>query len=229
MNVVDADLHLFHLGAFDLGKPPVPEYDQRGWRICSGHYRGWPGCGTLLPPASFFLVVDSRRKDASFRGVCRPCRLEIDQAIKEADPWLLKAQQSLRRHMSKWKRRWGIDSSTQLDAIYGLNARWLADQFQRAANRECCYCDGVFTTPDARLGWSNMTLDQFDPSQPPHRDNMRIACATCNRAKGDMTPEQWAQYQHGWRLRADHIVEVGWTPPPRDAVLRAERQLLLVA
>jgi hypothetical protein len=162
------------------------------------------------------------------RGVCRACRLEIDQAIKEADPWALKASQSLRRHLPKWKRLWGVVSLAQLEAIYGLTVEWLADQFQRAADRECCYCDGAFVTPDARLGWSNMTLDQFDPSQPPHRDNMRIACATCNRAKGDMTPEQWAQYQHGWRLRAEHVIVVGWTPPTAGYV-RADRQLLLVA
>jgi hypothetical protein len=57
---------------------------------------------------------------------------------------------------------------------------------------------------------------------------MRIACATCNRAKSDMTPEQWAQYQHGWRLRAEHVVAVGWAPPSADCV-RADRQLLLAA
>jgi hypothetical protein len=50
-------------------------------------------------------------------------------------------------------------------------------------------------------GLADVTIDVIDPAKEPfYSTNTRPCCMTCNRAKHDMSPEDWAKRLLGWRL-----------------------------
>lgn len=184
---------------------PLPIGERENHRYCSGTYRGVQGCGSLLPPVMFHW----NSKHACLESTCQPCRQEIDQAIKERDPFWTKADDWLNRHAKSLSI-----SKHDLMYVYGLTREWLADQFRRAVDRECCYCDTrlLLDGDNQRLGYGNITGDVYDRSLKPYRSNIRICCKTCNSEKGERTPDEWAAYLEGRRIRDTQIARTGWTP-----------------
>jgi hypothetical protein len=75
-----------------------------------------------------------------------------------------------------------------LIGVYGWDPARLAHDAEHQYGNGCNYCGHRYA--DMGHGLSDITLDVMDRAKPPYyRTNTKWCCQTCNRQKGDKTPE----------------------------------------
>jgi len=149
------------------------------------------------------------------RSRCKGCEQTERDAKKRDDRWIVKASNSLYRHAKRLHEQKKIQSPEELTELYGWNARQLAHDFEHAYGNGCPFCLVPFA--DMPNGLADVTIDILDTRKPPYyRTNTKIACMTCNRNKGDMSPEEFEEFLKCWEL---------WSV--RDAERKRKKQQML--
>jgi 5-methylcytosine-specific restriction endonuclease McrA len=66
------------------------------------------------------------------------------------------------------------------------------------AAKECAYCETplnwVYGSKRGRIQFDSPTADRFNNEKFLDRDNIRIVCNRCNRAKGEHTYDEFIEY-----------------------------------
>lgn len=136
------------------------------------------------------------------RSVCKGCEQTARDAVKLRDRWRPKVGDCIRRHA----RRLDLEPDV-LRHEYGWDITRMAHDAEHTYENWCPYCAQPFALMDH--GLADITLDIFDPSQPPYYGvNTRWICATCNREKGRTSPSEWAALLAAWerwRRRKDDL------------------------
>ena len=145
-------------------------------------------CGGEYPLAFFRANSKSsgctRKTGRWHRAICIGCQQYAGDASKRANRFRQKAITSIRRHATKYEM-----APAAFRATYG----WAVDKVERllrhASKAGCHFCGNRF------LGFSDLQIDIIDPKGcPPYfSTNVGTACATCNRAKQEMSREDWAE------------------------------------
>lgn len=154
-------------------------------------------CGEEYPLIFFRRDRSNTRRTSNasdvHRGRCLACDQDAVDESKQRDRWSIKARDTIRRHAQKYRMTPGVFSDT-----YGWDVERVAHILRHASVNTCCYCRGPYHTMGH--GPADVTLDIIDPRKEPHLEtNVQPCCATCNRRKGNRTPEDWAVILRCWR------------------------------
>lgn len=128
-----------------------------------------------------------------YHAVCKACEQDRTDAKKRNNRWPTKASDTTRRHAEKYGMSPDIFSER-----YGWDVARIAHILKHASENTCCYCREPYHTMGH--GPADVTMDIIDPRKEPYLEtNVQPCCATCNRRKGDSTPEDWAVQLRCWR------------------------------
>lgn len=166
----------------------------KGW-FSEGFFRkvGRPEKKSDNQPLLFDLGVSLARDTEERRPTCIGCQLSDSDAAKKTDRFLAKARSTIWAHSQKL----GISKET-LCNVYGWTVERIAHLFRHGYENTCTYCWVPYATMGH--GLADITLDIRDPSDEPWiRSNVIMCCATCNRSKSDMSPEQWELRLLDWK------------------------------
>lgn len=178
--------------------------DRKRCAKCGGSY-----------PLPFFAKRHGCDTRITLRPVCKGCEQTERDRVKKANRFLQKARDSIRRHGRRLVEQGKIKFAVELQTIYRWDAYELAHDFEHAYKNGCGNCRKLFAS--MANGLSDMSIDITDRNRPPYyKTNTRIWCMTCNRDKGDMTPDEFEEHQLGWKLWEDRQVELRRNPPPRQ-------------
>lgn len=159
-----------------------------------------PKCGTAYPreiaPLMFRRQTPNRvrRIRNTRRPQCIPCEQTRSDLRKRLRRSIRKAHSTIGHHA----KRYGM-TKRDFERKYGWRADRVAHDIEHAYENTCCYCQNPYK--DMSHGLADVTIDVIDPAKEPfYSTNTRPCCMTCNRAKNDMTPEDWAKRLLGWSL-----------------------------
>jgi hypothetical protein len=132
------------------------------------------------------------------RARCIGCEQEARDARKQANRWVVKARDTIRRHA----RKYGL-SVSEFSNRYAWTAQRIAHDFQHAFDNTCPYCWRRYI--DMPVGFANVTIDIRNREEEPfYHINTERCCPTCNTEKRDMNPQQWARRLQYWREKKLH-------------------------
>lgn len=169
-------------------------------------------CG-LAYPIDFFARKGSRNSNSRVESRCLACKQTARTDSKAGvGRYKTKARACIRSHTRRWNVRHPDEQLT--DSTFAARFDWDVDQMahdiEHAASNGCPRCRRSFAS--MANGLRDITLDVIDPRQLPYyRTNCRWICDTCNKAAGDLTPEEdglrlacWAKWEERMaELRAD--------------------------
>jgi 5-methylcytosine-specific restriction endonuclease McrA len=123
------------------------------------------------------------------RFICRPCEQTARDGKKVSNRWAVKARDVIRRHAVRLGTRWqDIKTPDDLIRIYGWDAERLAHDAEFQYANGCNYCGHPYR--EMGHGLADITLDVQDPdARPFYRTNTKWCCQTCNRRKGNTSPD----------------------------------------
>jgi 5-methylcytosine-specific restriction endonuclease McrA len=79
-----------------------------------------------------------------------------------------------------------------------ITRKELEELAQTEAAKHCVYCETplnwTYGTKGGRLQFNSPTADRFNNEKFLDRDNIRIVCNRCNRAKGEHTYDEFIEY-----------------------------------
>lgn len=158
-------------------------------------------CGATYPAELVLRAFEARRKAKvggsilpPLRSICRPCRQGHRDSRKAQDPFLSKAQWTIRKHA----KRFEIEHSKFVE-VYGWRAEFLAHDAKHAFENGCPDCRRPFST--MRHGIADLTLDITNPAEAPfYGKNTRWICGTCNMKKGKLGATEWGRDAAMWSL-----------------------------
>jgi hypothetical protein len=158
-------------------------------------------CGTVYPvdiAPLMFRRNSGVRRIRDTRSICIPCEQTRGDARKRLRRSIRKAHSTIGHHA----KRFGL-TKREFERRYGWTADRIAHDIEHAHDNTCCYCQQPYA--DMAHGLADVTIDIIDPAKEPfYSTNTRPCCMTCNRAKSDMSPEDWAKRLLGWRLWREH-------------------------
>ena len=155
-----------------------------------------PKCGTDYPVeiAPLMFRRANVRRIRRTRPQCIPCEQTRSDLRKRLRRSVRKAHSTIGHHA----KRHGM-TKRDFQQKYGWLAERVARDIEHAYEHCCCYCQIPYA--DMAYGLADVTIDIIDPAKEPfYSTNTRPCCMTCNRAKHDMSPEDWAKRLLGWRL-----------------------------
>jgi hypothetical protein len=149
------------------------------------------------------------RERCILRAVCRPCE-ETEHDAR--DRWGKKANATTTGHAVRLRaprtgphcEAWHDPALTKETLIkrYGWSLAQIAHDAEFQYANGCSYCHHPYD--GMGHGLADITLDIFDPRLPPdYGTNTRWCCMTCQRRKGLLTPEHWADKQRVYRQWED--------------------------
>lgn len=164
-------------------------------------------CGTERPVDDF--RIDKRHSARGGaeklyrRAVCIPCEIDKRMEARQQDPFTHAFTQRRRNHAT----RWGY-SVKQLEEWGWRTPQRSAEmrvQYEYGYCPDCVELDGtVHFYRDMTDGLSELTIDRWDPTQPPRwPGNIRWCCETCNKRKGPKSPAERSDQinaEHAFRL-----------------------------
>ena len=137
------------------------------------------------------------------RPVCIGCEQGQRDRAKAENRWRIKARDTLRRHSAKFNVTRNLSLSTdEFSDRFVWRIERIAHDMSHAFENTCNYCWKPYG--EMPNGHWNVTVDIYDRGADPFYSNTRICCQTCNREKGQMTPEQWARRLQYWQEKRDH-------------------------
>jgi hypothetical protein len=165
---------------------------------------GWYG-------ENFFSPAHGRKNcfaQKSRERRCRLCRLTgRTEAKNGSGRFRIKAQSAIDGHAVKLVRKGLIQSKRELMEKYGWNVTDMAHDMEHAFKNGCPECRELFG--NMANGLADLTIDIVDPKQPPYYGlNTRLFCMTCNRVKGQMSPEEWAgerRWRREWQQQQERL------------------------
>ena len=172
------------------------------------------GCG-LEYPLIFFRR--NRRTVPHASGTeerhpkCLRCEQDAVDGRKRGNRWPAKARATIKLHARKWRL-----SPEAFIEKYGWDIPRIAHILKHASENTCSYCREPYDTMGH--GPADVTIDIIDPRREPFIEfNVQPCCATCNRRKGNKTPEEWAVILRCWRQadRQSRLIEkepMVWSP-----------------
>jgi 5-methylcytosine-specific restriction endonuclease McrA len=148
-------------------------------------------------PLLFFRRAHYSALDASSaqrrHPKCIACEQDANDETKRKDRWTAKARDTIRRHAKKY----GISPAVFMDK-FGWDVPRVTHILKHASENTCCYCRDPYEAMGH--GPADITMDIIDPRKEPYLDtNAQPCCATCNRRKGNRTPEEWSVILRCWR------------------------------
>ena len=158
------------------------------------------------------LASYSSPKYRYFRNICKFCEIENRTTKTRQNRWKTKVGRTRRTH----RESLGI-SVERLEKSFGWNIEQMAHDGAHAYSNGCTECHDPYEIMGS--GLKDITLDIWDPRvEPFYGSNTRWICFSCNSAKGDMTPEDWAIYKRLHRERATFLVEQAIIPKPEQLI-----------
>jgi len=98
----------------------------------------------------------------------------------------------MRGTRARHEHKLGYPAGT-LEKLYGWDLVQMAEDAQRAYAHKCPGCRKAFSGMVHGLG--DISLDICDRARAPfYLNNVGWLCVTCNRAKSQMTPDDWAEF-----------------------------------
>lgn len=130
------------------------------------------------------------------RAVCIGCEQTERDQIKQRNRFRDKARNCIRKHAERIGQKWGCLRAA-FSERYGWNIDNIEHDLRHAWENGCPTCRQPFKSMPH--GLADMTLDVIDPNTEPfYQTNVRIQCRTCNTAKGDKRPDEWAVLRIAW-------------------------------
>lgn len=154
-----------------------------------------------------FREVFARHASQKYlRSICKLCEQDARTDMARKDRWGPKIQNTRRRHSES------LDIPVEiLTSSYGWDTKQMAHDGAHVYANGCSECHTSYKSMGH--GMRDITLDIWDPNvEPVYGSNTRWICSTCNSAKGDMTPTQWATYKRLWRERDSYLIEQSIMP-----------------
>lgn len=147
-------------------------------------------CGTHYAPHLVALAFRvgprvSMHQDTGRRTryVCRPCEQTARDERKIRNRWAVKARDVIRRHAIRLE----VSKQDLIDR-YGWDPERLAHDAEFQYGNGCNYCGHQYR--EMGHGLADISLDIMDRAAAPYyRSNTKWCCQTCNRQKGDKSPE----------------------------------------
>lgn len=160
-----------------------------------------------------FYVIE-KRKGIPFRfsNTCKPCYQTQRTERTRKNRWREKARNTLRSH----SKRLGIPQE-DLREKHGWNIDQMAEDMEFAYQNGCPECHEAYS--EMEHGPRDITLDIWDKRLEPGYSNTKYMCDTCNKAKGEMTPEDWIILKRLWRERDIFLAEKLLHPEPEQLKL----------
>jgi len=124
---------------------------------------------------------------------CNGCRQTDGDTVKRSNRFLAKARSTLKRHAAKYGR-----TIEDFVVRFGWTVKQLAHDLEFQYGNGCSYCHGNY----AKMGHGlqDITVDIVDRTKDPYYGtNVKLCCATCNKAKGDLPPWKWELKLSLWR------------------------------
>lgn len=150
---------------------------------------------------AFRQFSDRHTSQKYFSNICRLCEQDKRTEIVRGNRWKAKARNTRRNHSRSLNIPIG-----KLESSYGWIVDIMAHDSEHGYANGCSECHESYALMGHKL--RDITLDIWDPRvEPSYGSNTRWICSSCNSAKGDMTPEEWAAYKRLWRERDTHLVQ----------------------
>lgn len=131
------------------------------------------------------------------RYVCRGCEQTRRDEIKGRNRPRSKAHGAIRTHADKYIRLGLVQTKAEFCERFGWDVAQMEHDIEHAAGNGCPYCRKQFSS--MAHGLADVTVDIVDPQALPYyRTNARWVCSTCNKAKHDTPPEEWARTLENW-------------------------------
>ena len=167
---------------------------------CKMVYEGKDVDIAFLVDPQKFANLGSRKY---LRPVCRLCKQDKRTEVKHKNRWGPKVNKTRLNH----SKEDALDIPVEiLINSYGWESNIMIHDGAHAYSNGCTECHIPYK--EMEHGLRDITLDIWDPSvEPFYGSNVRWICSSCNSAKGDMPPADWAAYKRLWRQRAAHLAE----------------------
>jgi hypothetical protein len=145
-------------------------------------------CGTWYPAHVVAVAFTIKRAVGLMHQpqrdtICRPCQQTARDQRKLRNRWAVKARDVIRRHAIRLE----ITKQDLIDR-YGWDPDRLAHDAEFQYGNGCNYCGHQYS--EMGHGLADISLDIMDRTAAPYyRSNTKWCCQTCNRQKGDKSPE----------------------------------------
>jgi hypothetical protein len=144
------------------------------------------------------------------RSVCIGCQQTGRDRTKQENRFRDKARNCIRKHAERLCKKWECSTKEFADR-YGWSIDNIEHDLKHAWENGCPSCRKSFRSMGH--GISDMTLDIMDPTREPfYMNNVQIQCRTCNTAKGDRPPDQWAIVKIAWSEWERHQAQLAKDP-----------------
>lgn len=161
-------------------------------------------CGAWYAPHLVRRAFQRGGRSMHLTSVCTPCRQTARDQRKLSNRWAVKARDVIRRHALRLSV-----SKQDLIEVYGWDPERLAHDAEYQYGNGCNYCGHQYLSMGH--GLADITLDVMDRTAPPYyRSNTKWCCQTCNRQKGDKSPEWFEinrQVYETWQRAKDMTPE----------------------
>jgi len=161
-------------------------------------------CG-YIDDEDFFPVGFSRVKNLKrIHHVCLACVQEEKDREKSPQRSKPKARAILYSHCQKYNRRYGTSYTPMgFASKFGWSLDQIVHDIEHAFSNWCSYCGSAYSKMSH--GLADVTLDIINPDEPWYYSNTRFCCATCNKRKGELSPEKWGKFLASYKRRQEFL------------------------